>query len=353
MNFLIYWDGDLERELLDGTMISKINSQKKIDYIFSAEGCSSNNSTKSTPCLSADILGDWREEVIFKTTDSKYLRVYCTPYTTDVRLTTLMHDAQYREQVASQQTAYNQPPHTSFFLGTGYALPERPAVTIMSGGNGIADGKLITGLNVNDKNNRYNWSVQQGLDNGDAVFGDRAFMFTSVPEQLRGAEWIRSACDSKKYTGDEAKFTAGADITLFVGLDSRVSVTPDWLSGYTKTAMTLTDDGNPVVTYNIYMNDYKSGEEIILGKLANSSVVNYVVIAKEYDPNAFKEPVEFIPGDINNDKLVNIFDMIFMRRALIQPLTDEREKLAADLNGDGVIGLSDAVMLQNFLLGLK
>lgn len=62
MNFLIYWDGDLERELLDGTMISKINSQKKIDYIFNADGCSSNNSTKSTPCLSADILGDWREE---------------------------------------------------------------------------------------------------------------------------------------------------------------------------------------------------------------------------------------------------------------------------------------------------
>ncbi|MDO5148108.1 MAG: family 43 glycosylhydrolase [Oscillospiraceae bacterium] len=219
--------------------------------------------------------------------------------------------------------------------------------------NPIPDGKLIKSLKVNDSENCSDWSIQPEFNNGTEVFGDRTFRFTSVPEKLAGAEWIRTACDSKKYTGDEAKFTAGADITLFVGLDSRVSVTPDWLSGYTKTGMTLNDDGDPVVTYNLYINNYKSGEEVILGKLADGSVVNYVVIAKEYDPNDFKEPVEFIPGDINDDKIVNILDMIFMRNALIYPLTDERGKLAADMNGDGAADSSDAVMLQNFLLGLE
>ncbi len=148
MNFLIYWDGDLERELLDGTTISKINAQKKIENIFSADGCSSNNSTKSTPCLSADIFGDWREEVIFRTNDSKYLRVYCTPYTTEHRITTLMHDAHYRMQVSAQNTSYNQPPHTSFFLGTGYDLPARPTDTVNTSGAVVTPSKPGAEINT-------------------------------------------------------------------------------------------------------------------------------------------------------------------------------------------------------------
>ena len=62
MNFRIYWDGDLEDELLDGTTITKWG----VGSIFSAAGCSSNNGTKSTPNLSADLFGDWREEVVFR-----------------------------------------------------------------------------------------------------------------------------------------------------------------------------------------------------------------------------------------------------------------------------------------------
>jgi len=138
-NFLIYWDGDLERELLDGNTISKIGSDKKVKYIFSADGCSSNNSTKSTPNLTADLFGDWREELVLRTTDNKALRVYCTPNTTDVRLTTLMHDTQYRMQVNTEQSGYNQPPHTSFYLGSDKGLPARPDVVVNEGGSGNID----------------------------------------------------------------------------------------------------------------------------------------------------------------------------------------------------------------------
>ncbi len=129
-NFMIYWDGDLEREILDGTKIEKYVSANKINRLLTADGCSANNGSKNTPNLSADIFGDWREELLLRSTDSKYMRVYATPYTTEVRLTTLMHDPQYRTQAAGEQNCYNQPAHPSFYLGSDEALPERPAVTI-------------------------------------------------------------------------------------------------------------------------------------------------------------------------------------------------------------------------------
>ncbi len=112
-NFLIWWDGDLTRELLDGNHIDKY----KVGRIFTAEGCVSNNGTKSTPALSADILGDWREELIERTVDNKELRIYTTTIPTPHRITTLMHDPQYRVSIAWQNVGYNQPPHTSFYMG--------------------------------------------------------------------------------------------------------------------------------------------------------------------------------------------------------------------------------------------
>ena len=209
----------------------------------------------------------------------------------------------------------------------------------------IPDGKFIKSLEVSDSANRAAWSIQTGMDTGTEVFGDRAFRFTAVPEKLKDAEWIRTACDSKKYTDSEAKFRTAMDETVYIGLDSRITETPDWLSDWTKTDMALTDDGATVVTYNVYKKDFPADSEVVLGKIANSSVVNYVVMARE------KEQIEFIPGDITGDEMVNVFDMILMRAAIAEPLSDEREKLAADMNGDGSINISDAVLLNSFLLG--
>ncbi len=162
-NFFIYWDGDLEREYLDGgnaapATISKMNASGKIDSLLTTTGFITNNSTKGNPCLSADIFGDWREELIVRASDNKSVRIYCTPYETDYRITTLMHDAQYRMQVSSQNTAYNQPPHTSFFLGTGYDLPARPTDTVNTDGisaNPSKTGAIIdTGYNYRIKNKK-------------------------------------------------------------------------------------------------------------------------------------------------------------------------------------------------------
>ncbi|WNG42135.1 rhamnogalacturonan lyase [Archangium minus] len=118
MNFAIWWDGDKQRELLDGVTISKWNyTEQTLSTLLSPSGTASNNSTKANPVLSADILGDWREELIVRTTDSTALRIYSSPYSSNYRYVTLMHDPVYRLGVAWQNTAYNQPPHLSYFIG--------------------------------------------------------------------------------------------------------------------------------------------------------------------------------------------------------------------------------------------
>ncbi|MBC7913485.1 MAG: rhamnogalacturonan lyase [Pyrinomonadaceae bacterium] len=126
VNFLAWWDGDLTRELLNGNKIDKY----KMGTIFTAQGCSSNNGTKSTPALSADILGDWREEVIFRTTDNKELRIFTTTIPTQHKLYTLMHDSQYRMAIAWQNVAYNQPPHPSFYIGEDMKKAPSPNIVV-------------------------------------------------------------------------------------------------------------------------------------------------------------------------------------------------------------------------------
>ena len=130
-NFAVWWDGDLLRELLDRTTITKWDWQNaRLETLFTAEGCLSNNGTKATPALSADLFGDWREEVVFRTADNQALRIYTTTIPTEHRLPTLMHDPQYRLSIAWQNVAYNQPPHTGFYLGEAMEPPPRPAITI-------------------------------------------------------------------------------------------------------------------------------------------------------------------------------------------------------------------------------
>lgn len=137
INFAIWWDGDLSRELLDhnydATVGAGVGRIDKWDYensvavpILVAEGTYSNNGTKGTPALQADILGDWREEAIWRSQDSSELRVYTTTAPTPYKLRTLMHDPVYRLSIAWQNVAYNQPPHPGFFLGTGMTPPPRP-----------------------------------------------------------------------------------------------------------------------------------------------------------------------------------------------------------------------------------
>jgi rhamnogalacturonan endolyase len=127
-NFLIYWDGDTSRELLDSNYIDKYNKGR----LFTATGAVSNNGTKKTPALSADILGDWREELILRSEDNKELRIYSTTIPTETRQYTLMHDPQYRLSIAWQNVGYNQPPHTSFYMGKDMKPAPKPNIYLVT-----------------------------------------------------------------------------------------------------------------------------------------------------------------------------------------------------------------------------
>ena len=119
-NFLIYWNADEVRSTMNGTTLPGV----------STTGTASCNGTKSTPTLTADLLGDWREEAVLRESSNAALRVYTTVNVTKRRIYTLMHDAHYRAQVGFENSSYNQPPHTGFHIGAGMADPPVPSVFV-------------------------------------------------------------------------------------------------------------------------------------------------------------------------------------------------------------------------------
>jgi hypothetical protein len=121
-NFVIYWDDDEWREIENGTSITKGTG----GTLLSATGCASNNGTKSTPTLTADLLGDWREEIVYRESANTALRVYTTTTVTKRRIYTLMHDPTYRAQVAFENASYNQPPHPGFRIAPNMDSPPVP-----------------------------------------------------------------------------------------------------------------------------------------------------------------------------------------------------------------------------------
>ncbi|MEO0055108.1 MAG: hypothetical protein RLZZ50_1055, partial [Verrucomicrobiota bacterium] len=137
-NFGIWWDADPQRELLDGSTISDFNYtiSGRSNYLSGA-GVSSINGTKATPNLSGDLLGDWREEVIWRTTDNTALRLYTTTIAAVDRRVTFLHDPQYRVALAWQNVAYNQPPHPSFDVASTPAFwsGASPATWTSAGAN--------------------------------------------------------------------------------------------------------------------------------------------------------------------------------------------------------------------------
>jgi hypothetical protein len=133
-NFTIWWGPDLNRFTENGTSIAPYGSAGGTGLSVPATECSSNNGSKSTPCLTADIFGDWREEVVYRTSKNDALRIYTTTNPTTNRLYTLMHDPVYRMSVATENVAYNQPPEPGIYIGPGMTLPEaNPSIKYYDG----------------------------------------------------------------------------------------------------------------------------------------------------------------------------------------------------------------------------
>lgn len=156
-NFRIYWDGDLLDELFDGKYDSKTGvdaphivkrnaalSSNANEWTFAQYNGKSCNTTKSTPCLQADLYGDWREELIlWDGSNSSDLLIFSTTIPTKYRVPTLMEDHNYRLAIAWQNCAYNQPPHLGYYLPDRFSTEARIKVTSGTPNQTIELGKAF------------------------------------------------------------------------------------------------------------------------------------------------------------------------------------------------------------------
>ena len=202
-------------------------------------------------------------------------------------------------------------------------------------------GKLVNGLGVKDTDNAADWNIAYDAALGGKVFGDRDFTITSLPDKLAGAEQILTACDSKAFSGDLGKFTAGADIVVYIALDTRVANIPAWMSDYTDTGSTVGISND--VVFKVYSKNFSAGESVTLGTNGQSgNTVNYTVFVKE----AEKEQVV----DVNGDGEFNIADLVALNNFVLGKKDSGIVNWeAGDLNSDGRLNSIDLVLMRKLI----
>ncbi|MBR5164922.1 MAG: endo-1,4-beta-xylanase [Ruminococcus sp.] len=219
----------------------------------------------------------------------------------------------------------------------------------------VIDGKLFKSLTVNDTVNASDWAIQNGLNVGDKVYGDRDITVTDMPSELTSAEIIRTACDSKMYTQELALFTAGEDIAVYAAVDTRVNDRLDWLRSWTDTGAAMTTSND--VQLELFRKTAKSGETVELGTNGgDNNSANYIVFALPL--SADKTIASSAPtggnvwGDANCDGKTTVADAVAILQYISNSdrytLTDDG-KYNADVynNGDGITA-RDALSIQMF-----
>lgn len=351
-NHVVWWDGDLLRELLDGTSITKYGG----GTLLSASGCSSNNGTKSNPCLQVDIWGDWREEVIWKAGSS--LRIYTTTDSTSHRFHTLMHDGAYRVAIAWQNVAYNQPPHPSFFLGEGMGTPPQPDI-FYAGGS-------VTNPPTNPP--------------------DETPAPTPTPEVLQPGVTVSLEAEDTTYSNavvesDHAGYTGsgyvnftnepGGYIEWTVNVSSTTQATCEFI--YANGA----DSGRPAdisvngstVVSNLDFpgsSDWTNWSSVTVTITLNSgtNAIRFTGTGSDGGPNVDRmditasgtETPEPTPGsnlgDVNNDGAIDIVDALLVAQYYVELNPGNFDQSRADTNCDGSVDIVDALLIAQYYVGL-
>ncbi len=246
----------------------------------------------------------------------------------------------------------------------------------------VLNGNYVKELNVQDETYGGSWSIASDIQVGGTIYGDRTFTYVTLPDELIGAEYIRTACDSKFTASNLGVFTAGADISVYVAIDSRVTSLPSWLSDWENTGLTCTSDNT--VTYSVYKKDFANGETVTLGENGQSSgCVGYTVFANVQNEEPTTEPPTEPPtpeptepptteptseettvpdtssivwGDANCDGQVLVNDVVLVMSYTMNPdsagITPEG-LVNSDVyqTGDGV-AVTDAASIQKYLTKL-
>lgn len=205
------------------------------------------------------------------------------------------------------------------------------------------NGKLIKELIVNDRDNAANWSIYDNTGAGSLIYGDRDITFASFPENLVGAETIKTACDSKMYTSDLGVFTAGADITVYIAVDERVvEGIQSWLGSWKYAGVSMVSSND--VTFILYKKNVKAGEKVTLGTNGGFGLsANYSVFAVPQE--------KIIKGDLNGDSCVDSIDMGLARKGVIYGFNNTLAFDAADIDSNEKVETSDLAKIQDFILG--
>jgi hypothetical protein len=140
---------------------------------------------------------------------------------------------------------------------------------------------LISNLSVKDTANAADWSIQANLQQANTVYGDRAFTFTTVPSLFAGSAWIRTANDSKTFTGNPTvTFSVGVAADVYVGLND-AGPKPAWVDAtWTDTAQNIVtfESSTQNRTYSVYRKRFSAGQ-VALGPWNNSASM-YLVMVK-------------------------------------------------------------------------
>ncbi|MCH5209878.1 MAG: Ig-like domain-containing protein [Oscillospiraceae bacterium] len=323
-NFLVYWDGDLSREILDDNQLAKYHADTGYTTRFYDDGNGylplvSNNSSKHVPSLVADILGDWREEIIAPygkgPNDNPVLRVFISTLPSDYRLTTLMHDSQYRTAIAWQNVAYNQPPHQSYYIGSAalatdesgktlnYLAPETAFTSVTEPAKAAKDP--VTGLTLSESSikvekgstaiitanitpdtasKKVNWSssdptvatvsngVITGIKNGTTT------ITATSPDTTNGT--FSATCQVEVYSTPVTGLTVPyGDTTVFIGGSKTIAATvvPE---NATDRGLTWTSSNENVATVNANgtVTGVSIGSAIITAKTNDGGIEKDVIV---------------------------------------------------------------------------
>lgn len=324
-NFLIYWDGDLSRELLDKTRIDKFTVEGGTQRLETFDNVHSNNSSKATPAICADLFGDWREEVAFGTSDDTALRIFTTTYPTEYKLTTLMHDTQYRAAVAWQNVGYNQPAHLSYYVGsaslksganyldpaTGFdtvyyaSEPElnterESRETVIYTANSFNGGNSegFTNMTLTTQNAPYN-NVARATKDSEL---DMRYLFddSATPPPATTPEPPKATA-TPVYTVDFEDAAAG-DVILSFGAEKDVTVPPNEDYDGLKFYIGNRQDGDSTTNITVSANGNPGNAAAMLsGKFANSSRAPRVeLITPEADANSEIIAMLSVKAEIGN-----------------------------------------------------
>ena len=408
MNFRIYWDGDLQEELFDGALdsttgiahptIMKWTGSGFITTAVDYNGSQTCNWTKATPCLQADILGDWREELImWNLNDPSQLNIISTNIPSDYRVPTLMHDHLYRLGVAWQNVSYNQPPHLGYDLpncdfsceGT---VPPQPAVYAYTvnettGGNIVrttsGEGNAEEVIAVPYRRyNVYDGKLYLKEPSGGNKKLEYNYYFTlAYNNQVESIAYQPTDIDNVVYLA-EAEDIPGMTPCDNGNMRIRSSNSAAAYAASGPVAFTTLPPGTYQLTAFIHdasasnPNSYWSfmaGDEEIAN--FNCTVVN--IQGFQSEAFSFTKPTTlYIPqggnarrgidllyvtritlaGDVNKDGQVNIYDVttlidIILEGDTTEPYTfPQYDHIAADVNNDGNINIYDVTLLIDIIL---